>query len=132
MLPLVPKKKHNRMKNQGGRPRKKESRLRKKVVSTRVTEPEYLKILEEAKSCCLSLSDFIYQVLIHRKVIPRISQEEADILRKLAGQSNNLNQLTKIAHAAGIETIIPLLSELNKRILKLIKRLSDDRKNNTG
>lgn len=132
MLPLVPKKKHNRMKNQGGRPRKKESRLRKKVVSTRVTEPEYLKILEEAKSCCLSLSDFIYQVLIHRKVIPRISQEEADILRKLAGQSNNLNQLTKIAHAAGIETIIPRLLELNKGILKLIKRLSDDRKDNTG
>ena len=120
------------MKNQGGRPRKKESRLRKKVVSTRVTEPEYLKILEEAKRCCLSLSDFIYQVLIHRKVVPRISQEEADILRKLAGQSNNLNQLTKIAHAAGIETVIPRLSELNKGILKLIKRLSDDRKNNTG
>lgn len=120
------------MKNQGGRPRKKESLLRKKVVSSRVTEPEYLKILEEAKSCCLSLSDFIYQVLIHRKVIPRISQEEADILRKLAGQSNNLNQLTKIAHAAGIETIIPRLSELNKGILKLIKRLADDRENNTG
>lgn len=120
------------MKNQGGRPRKKESQLRKKVVSTRVTEPEYLKILEEAKSCCLSLSDFIHQVLIHRKVVPRISQEEADILRKLAGQSNNLNQLTKIAHAAGIETVIPRLSELNKGILKLIKRLSDDRKNNTG
>lgn len=120
------------MKNQGGRPHKTDSQLRKKVVSTRVTETECLKLLDEAERCCLSLSDFIYQILTNRKVIPRISHEEMDILRKLAGQSNNLNQLTKMAHAAGIEAIIPRLSELNKGILKLIKSLSDDRKNNAG
>lgn len=120
------------MKNQGGRPHKIDSQLREKVVSTRVTKTEYLKLLEEAKSCCLSLSDFIYQILTVREVVPRISQEEMDILRKLAGQSNNLNQLTKMAHAAGIEAIIPQLSELNKGILKLIKSLSNDRKDNAG
>lgn len=120
------------MKNQGGRPHKTDSQLRKKVVSTRMTEPEYLKLLKEAEQCCLSLSDFIYQILTIRKVVPRISQEEMDIIRKLAGQSNNLNQLTKKAHAAGIETIIPELSELNKEIRELIKSLSHDRKNNAG
>lgn len=120
------------MKNQGGRPHKTDSQLRKKVVSTRVTEPEYLKLLKESEQCCLSLSDFIYQLLTIRKVVPRISQEEMNIIRKLAGQSNNLNQLTKTAHAAGIETIIPQLSELNKEIQQLIKSLSHDRKNNAG
>lgn len=79
------------MKNQGGRPHKTDSQLRKKVVSTRVTETEYLKLLQEAERCCLSLSDFIYQILTIRKVVPRISQEEMNIIRKLAGQSNNLN-----------------------------------------
>lgn len=118
------------MKNQGGRPRKKDSQLREKVVSTRLTETEYLKLLEEAKRCCLSPSDFIYQILTDRKVVPRISQEQADILRKLAGQSNNLNQLTKMAHAAGIKTILPQLSELNEGVLKLINFLLNDRKNN--
>lgn len=83
------------MKNQGGRPHKTDSQLRKKVVSTRLTEPEYWKLLQEAEQCCLSLSDFIYQILTVRKVVPRISQEEMDTIRKLAGQSNNLNQLTK-------------------------------------
>ena len=120
------------MKNQGGRPHKMDSQLRKKVVSTRLTEPEYLKLLQEAEQCCLSLSDFIYQILTDRKVAPRISQEEMDIVRKLAGQSNNLNQLTKKAHAAGFETIIPQLLELNKEIRELIKSLSYDRKNNAG
>lgn len=90
-------------------------------MSTRVTETEYLKLLEKAERCCLSLSDFIYQILTDRKVVPRISHEEMDILRKLAGQSNNLNQLTKMAHRTGIKTIILQLSELNKEILQLIK-----------
>lgn len=120
------------MKNQGGRPHKTDSLLRKKVVSTRLTEPEYLKLLQEAGQCCLSLSDFIYQILTVRKVVPRISQEEMNIIRKLAGQSNNLNQLTKMAHRAGIETMILQLSELNKEIRELIKSLSHDRKNNAG
>lgn len=120
------------MKNQGGRPHKTDSKLRKKVVSTRLTETEYWKLLKEAEQCCLSLSDFIYQILTVRKVVPRISQEEMSIIRKLAGQSNNLNQLTKKAHAAGFETIISQLLELNKEIRELIKSLSHDRKNNAG
>lgn len=88
--------------------------------------------MKEAEQCCLSLRDFIYQILTDRKVVPRISQEELDIIRKLAGQSNNLNQLTKTAHSAGFETIILQLSELNKEIRELIKSLSHDRKNNAG
>lgn len=60
-------------------------------MSTRLTETEHLKLLKEAEQCCLSLSDFIYQLLTVRKVVPRISQEEMNIIRKLAGQSNNLN-----------------------------------------
>lgn len=120
------------MKNQGGRPHKTGSQLRKKVVSTRLTEIEYLKLLQDAEQCCLSLSDFIYQILTVRKVVPRISQEEMNIIRKLAGQSNNLNQLTKMAHRVGIETMILQLSELNKEIQQLIKSLSHDRKNNAG
>ena len=37
------------MKNQGGRPRKTDSQLRKKVVGTRLTEPEYDEILKVEK-----------------------------------------------------------------------------------
>lgn len=120
------------MKNLGGRPHIDESLLRKKVVSTRLTEPEYLKLSEESKKYHLSLSEFIYQILINRKVVPGISHDETDLVRKLAGQSNNLNQLTKLAHAAGIVTIIPQLSELINKILNLIKLISNDSKNNTG
>lgn len=132
ITPVGRKTKFKRMKNRGGRPHKIDSQLRKKVVSTRLTETEYSKLLEEAERCYLSLSDFIYQILTDRKVVPRISKEEMDILRKLAGQSNNLNQLTKLAHTAGIETVVIQLSELNDEVLKFINLLSDDRKNNTG
>ena len=120
------------MKNQGGRPRKTDSQLRKKVVSTRLTEPEYDEILKGAKKCRLSLSDFAHKILTNHKLYPRLSEEENDILHKLAGQSNNLNQLTKLAHINGIESILPLLSKFDDIIIKYINLLSDDRKNNTG
>ena len=55
-----------------------------------------------------------------------------DILRKLSGQSNNLNQLTKLANTGGILFIVPELLELKKIIIHLINHLSDDWKNNKG
>lgn len=120
------------MKNLGGRPHIDKSLLRKKVVSTRLTEPEYLEILKEAKACRMSLSDFLHRILTNRKIYPKLSDKENDILRKLTGQGNNLNQLTRLAHIAGIESIIPHLSELKNIIAKYINLLSDDRKDNTG
>lgn len=120
------------MKNQGGRPHKTDSQLRKKVVSTRLTETEYSEILKGAKNCRLSTSDFVHKILTNPKIYPRLSEEENNILRQLTGQANNLNQLTKLAHISGIETIIPRLSELKNIITKSINLLPDDRKDNTG
>lgn len=116
-------------KNKGGRPPEKSSKLRVKVISTRLTILEYLAVKREAKNCNLSLSDYLYQLLKQGQVIPRISPEEMDILRKLSGQSNNLNQLTKLANTGGILFVVPELLELRKEIIHLINRLSDDWKN---
>ena len=91
-----------------------------------------LKIKREAENCNLSLSDYLYQLLKQGQIVPRISPEEMDILRKLSGQSNNLNQLTKLANTGGILFIVPELLELKKIIIHLINHLSDDWKNNKG
>ncbi|MBC5620295.1 plasmid mobilization protein [Butyricimonas hominis] len=120
------------VKNKGGRPPEKRSRLRIKVISTRLTLLEYLTIKREAENCNLSLSDYLYQLLKQGQIVPRISPEEMDILRKLSGQSNNLNQLTKLANTGGILFIVPELLELKKIIIHLINHLSDDWKNNKG
>ena len=114
-------------KNKGGRPHKKDLQLRKKVVSTRVTELEFLTLKREAKECHLSMSDFIKQ----GEVIKIDSQDNSDIIRKLTGQSNNLNQLTKIAHTNSILSIIPQFIELKNDIQESIKQILDDRKNYT-
>lgn len=120
------------VKNKGGRPPEKRSRLRIKVISTRLTLLEYLAIKREAENCNLSLSDYLYQLLKQGQIVPRISPEEMDILRKLSGQSNNLNQLTKLANTGGILFVVPELLELKKIIIHLINHLSDDWKNNKG
>lgn len=120
------------VKNKGGRPPEKRSRLRIKVISTRLTLLEYFAIKREAENCNLSLSDYLYQLLKQGQIVPRISPEEMDILRKLSGQSNNLNQLTKLANTGGTLFIVPELLELKKIIIHLINHLSDDWKNNKG
>ena len=118
-------------KNKGGRPHKKDLQLRKKVVSTRVTELEFLTLKREAKECHLSMSDFIYQFIKQGEVIKIDSQDNSDIIRKLTGQSNNLNQLTKIAHTNSILSRIPQFIELKNDIQESIKQILDDRKNYT-
>ena len=112
-------------KNKGGRPHKKDLQLRKKVVSTRVTELEFLTLKREAKECHLSMSDFIYQFIKQGEVIKIDSQDNSDIIRKLTGQSN------KIAHTNSILSIIPQFIELKNDIQESIKQILDDRKNYT-
>ncbi len=42
---------------------------------------------------------------INGKVMQRLNEEERQLVRQLVGTSNNLNQLTKKAHQAGMQSI---------------------------
>ena len=63
------------------------------------------------------------------KVVQRISKADADVLRKLAGEANNINQLAHKANAGGFAGVATELMLLKKKIVQIIKQLSDDWKN---
>lgn len=100
-----------------------------RVVSARFTDIEYQVVQKRRKDAGVSLSKFVCSVLLTGTVVQRISKADADILRKLAGEANNINQLAHKANAGGFAGVAAELMLLKKKIVQIIKLLSDDWKN---
>ena len=96
-----------------------------RVVSARFTDIEYQAVEKRRKDAGVSL----HSVLLTGKVVQRISKADADILRKLAGEANNINQLAHKANVGGFAGVAAELMMLKKKIVQIIKQLSDDWKN---
>lgn len=114
----------------GGRPPKSRIDKQRRVVSTKLTELQYYAIRKRATDANIPLSDYIRQAVIRCEVIPRLSKQDAEIIRQLAGEANNINQLAHQANAGGFALIVQELIKLKIRIIEIIDRLSDDWKNN--
>ena len=93
------------------------------------TDIEYQAVEKRRKDAGVSLSRFVHSVLLTGKVVQRISKADADILRKLAGEANNINQLAHKANVGGFAGVAAELMMLKKKIVQIIKQLSDDWKN---
>lgn len=100
-----------------------------RVVSARFTDIEYQAVEKRRKDAGVSLSRFVHSVLLTGKVVQRISKADADVLRKLAGEANNINQLAHKANSGGFAGVATELMLLKKKIVQIIKQLSDDWKN---
>ena len=90
-------------KHKGGRPKmpvKKES-----ATGVRFTKSEYFIVKHKAQKAGLKISAYIRLMAINGKVMQRLNEEERQFVRHLVGISNNLNQLTKKAHQAGMQAI---------------------------
>ena len=100
-----------------------------RVVSARFTDIEYQAVEKRRKDAGVSLSRFVRSVLLTGKVVQRISKADADVLRKLAGEANNINPLAHKANAGGFAGVATELMLLKKKLVQIIKQLSDDWKN---
>lgn len=99
---------------------------KEKVISARISGIEYLAIKRRATEAGVSLSKFVRSVLLTGKVVQRISKSDADILRKLSGEANNLNQLARTANREGFKNVASDMNDLRITITSIIKQLSND------
>jgi hypothetical protein len=113
----------------GGRPAKNSIDKKQRVVSTKLTKPYYYAIQKRAEDAGISLSEYVRQAVIYSRVVPRINSRDADTLRKLAGEANNLNQLARQANISGFAAAAAELTSLKNRITEIINQMSDDWKN---
>ena len=58
------------------------------------------------------------------KVFPRFTVEETSWFRMLAGLANNLNQLTRLSHVAGLFSLALKCQALLKQIEELLTKIN--------
>lgn len=110
----------------GGRPLKKIKRDRH--IRVRLTATEHFRIEDKAIKAKLSISEWFRKAALKSKVTARVSIEEMVHLRMLSGMANNLNQLTRLAHAQGLLIVERKCRELMDQIANVIATInSDDR-----
>lgn len=101
-------------------------KLKDKVISARISGIEYMALNKRAKDAGVNLSKFVRSVLLTGKVVQRISKSDADILRKLSGEANNLNQLARTANKEGFKNVASDVINLRVIIVSIINQLSND------
>ena len=116
----------------GGRPAKSRLDKQNRVVSTKLTELQFYAIRKRAAETGLCVSEYVRQAVVSAEVTPRLNKQDADTIRKLAGEANNLNQLAHCANAGGFALVAVELVKLKNRIIEIINQLSDDWKNKKG
>ena len=116
----------------GGRPAKNWVNKYQKVVSTKLTELQFYAIRKRATEAGLRVSEYVRQAIVSAKVTPQLNRQDADTIRKLAGEANNINQLAHRANAGGFALVAVELVKLKNRIVEIINQLSDDWKNKKG
>lgn len=101
-------------------------KLKDKVISARISGIEYMALKKRAKDAGVSLSKFVRSILLTGKVVQRISKSDAEVLRKLSGEANNLNQLARVANREGFKNVASDVINLRGIIVGIINQLSND------
>lgn len=92
--------------NKGGRPVKGVTEKLKYCITVKMATEDYYLLKSKAKSAGVSASEFVRGCITEGGVKERLSKEHGDLIRKLCGMANNLNQLARKANAEGYASVI--------------------------
>ncbi len=97
------------------------------TVTIRLTDEQFSWLRALSRRSKRSQSEVVRSLIEHGTVRERITRENLDIIRKLIGESTNLNQLAKRANAYGFYRVADECQTAVQQISQLIKKLKDDR-----
>ena len=118
-------------KNKGGAPKKRVKR--ELIIRIRMSATERFQIVDKAKAAGMRPSTWIRASAKSAKIIPRLTADERRLLWMLAELSNNLNQLTKLAHQLGLLRVVRQCEQVIKEVDETFKKLNrDDRESDNG
>ena len=109
--------------NKGGRPVKGVTEKLKYRITVKIATKDYYLLKSKAKSAGVSASEFIRGCIANGGVKERLSKEHGDLIRKLCGMANNLNQLARKANAEGYASVFIPCRTLMIEIDNLINRI---------
>ncbi len=109
-------------KKQKGRPPKEADKL-SRSINLKLTAADYETVQKKAEKVGLTVTQYAREMTLNGGVKSRFTVEELDLIRKLSGEANNLNQLAKRAHQAGYQRV----GNEVMVVLEWIKALFNDR-----
>ncbi|WP_165041358.1 plasmid mobilization relaxosome protein MobC [Dysgonomonas sp. ZJ709] len=96
-----------------GRPKKDKDKL-SKSINLKLAPEDYTIVQRKALKVGLTATQYAREMTLNGGVKSRFTLEELDLIRKLSGIANNLNQLAKRANQAGFyeieNEVIPMLN----------------------
>lgn len=116
-------------KPKGGRPKKGISQRKSRMVSVRFSEPEYYAVERRASLTGLTVSAYSHAAILDSKIVEPVKKEEMDLLRKLSGEANNLNQLARQANSFQMPYLENDIRNILNLFTEIIEKLSNDWKN---
>ena len=109
--------------NKGGRPVKGVTEKLKYRVTVKMATEDYYLLKSKVKSAGVSTSEFIRGCITEGGVKERLSKEHGDLIRKLCGMANTLNQLARKAYAEGYTSVFVTCRTLMIEIDNLVNRI---------
>ena len=104
-----------------GRPTK---AIKKEIrACVRFTRHEYFIIREKAAQAGVNASEYIRQITIQGKIIPRLTADEIQTVRQLIGMSVNINQVAKVCNREGLFEAMQYFEHYRNQIDHLLKKL---------
>lgn len=105
-----------------GRPKKEKVRL-SISINLKLTESDFKTVKEKAEKLGMKATQYAREMTLKGGIKSRFTLEELDLMRKLGGMGNNLNQIAKQANKSGFGQVgIEIVN-----IALQIKQLLDDR-----
>lgn len=115
------------LRNKGGRPAISEGRRKKYLLSLRLDAEHYFKLKSLVRTSGYGTAEVLRQLITAGRVRERLRREHLDFMSQLKGVARNLNQLTRLAHAKGLASIVSRHAAIVVSIESLLKNLRDDR-----
>lgn len=126
---MVAKERIMKQKNKGGRPRAGKVQKKAKAVTVRYGALQYdIVRFRSKKAGYRTVTEYVRESSVNAEVRQNFIQEHVACFRDLSGLCNNLNQLTKLAHTQGIQSVEGALSDLLSQIKVLIEYLHKEMK----
>ena len=114
---------NERRRNKGGRPVKGAAEKLKYRITVKMATEDYYLLKSKAKSAGVSASEFIRGCIAEGCVKERLSKDHGDLIRKLCGMANNLNQLARKANAEGYASVFVTCRTLMIEMDNLVNRI---------
>ncbi|PXV58469.1 mobilization protein MobC [Dysgonomonas alginatilytica] len=102
-----------------GRPKKENGKL-SYSINLKLTEKDFNSVKQKAEKLGMKATQYAREMVLKGSIKSRFTLEELDLMRKLSGMANNLNQIAKQANKSGFSNSAMEVIMITEQIRRLL------------